>query len=91
MNAIFNILPSVVMVIIMYGCFFISGYLPNEFAPFFGGSIIGIWLYPVIIILAVAAVVSRKLYRATKNPYLAGIIMAVLVAIMSCTNTLTQL
>lgn len=90
-NAIFNILPSVVMVIIMYGCFFISGYLPNEFAPFFGGSIIGIWLYPVIIILAVAAVVSRKLYRATKNPYLAGIIMAVLVAIMSCTNTLTQL
>ena len=90
-NAMFNILPSVVMVIIMYGCFFISGYLPNEFVPFFGGSIIGIWLYPVIVILAVAAVVSRKLYRATKNPYLAGIIMAVLVAIMSCTNTLTQM
>lgn len=89
-NVIFNILPSVVMVAIMYGCFFISGYLPNEFFPFFGGSIIGIWLYPVIIVLAVAAVASRKLYRATKNPYLAGIIMAVLVAIMSCTNTLTQ-
>lgn len=90
-NMIFNILPSVVMVLIMYGCFFISGYLPNEFIPFFGGSIIGIWLYPVIVILAVAAVVSRKLYRATKNPYLAGMIMAVLVAIISCTNTLTQL
>lgn len=90
-NTIFNILPSVVMVAIMYGCFVISGYLPNEFVPFFGGSIIGIWLYPVIIILAVAAVVSRKLYRATKNPYLAGIIMAILVAIMSCTNTLTQI
>ena len=68
-----------------------TGHLPNEFIPYFGGSIIGIWLYPVIVVLAVAAVVSRKLYRATKNPYLAGIIMATLVAIMSCTNTLTQL
>ncbi len=90
-NVFFNVLPSVVMVIVMYGCFFITGHLPNEFAPFFGGSIIGIWLYPVIVVLAVAAIVSRKLYRASKNPYLAGIIMAVLVAIMSCTNTLTQL
>ena len=90
-NVIFNILPSVVMVIVMYGCFYMTGHLPNEFIPYFGGSIIGIWLYPVIVVLAVAAVVSRKLYRATKNPYLAGIIMATLVAIMSCTNTLTQL
>ena len=90
-NVMWNILPSVVMVIIMYGCFYITGYMPNEFFPFFGGSIIGIWLYPVIVVLAVAAVVSRKLYRATKNPYLAGIIMALLVAIMSCTNTLTAL
>lgn len=90
-NVMWNILPSVVMVIVMYGCFYITGHMPNEFFLFFGGSIIGIWLYPVIVVLAVAAVVSRKLYRATKNPYLAGIIMALLVTIMSCTNTLTVL
>ncbi|MDE0868286.1 MAG: hypothetical protein OSA22_04710 [Aquiluna sp.] len=40
-------------------------------------------------ILAVAAVVSRKLYRATSNPYIAGFIVATLVTIMSVSNTLT--
>ncbi len=90
-NALFNILASALMIVGMYGCFFISGYMPNEFIQGFGGSIIGIWLFPVVVILAVAAVVSRKIYRATRNPYLAGIIMAALVTIMSCTNTLTSL
>ena len=40
-------------------------------------------------ILPLFAVLSRILYKATKNPYLAGIIMAIIVTIMSCTNTLT--
>lgn len=89
--AFFNALAPVVMVLVMYICFFVTGYLPNEFVSWFGGSIIGIWLYPVIVILPVAAVVSRILYKRTRNPYLAGIIMALLVTTMSCTNTLTQL
>ena len=89
--AVFNALAPVVMVIVMYSCFFITGHLPNEFVPWFGGSIIGIWLYPIIVILPVAAVVSRILYKRTRNPYLAGILMALLVTTMSCTNTLTQL
>lgn len=90
-NAMFNALPSAVAIAIMYICFAITGLLPHEHIPGFGGSIIGIWLFPVVIILPLAAVVSRKLYKETRNPYLAGIIMALLVTIMSCTNTLTQL
>lgn len=89
--AAFNALAPVVMVLVMYICFFVTGHLPNEFVPWFGGSIIGIWLYPIIVILPVAAVVSRILYKRTRNPYLAGILMALLVTTMSCTNTLTQL
>lgn len=89
LNAMFNALASVIMVAVMYTVFRVTGKLPNEFVPIFGGSILGIWLFPVIVILPVAAVVSRKLYRVTGNPYLAGIIMALLVTIMSCTNTLT--
>ena len=54
-----------------------------------GGSIIGIWLFPIVVILPVYAVISRILYKATKNPYLAGIIMALIITVMSCTNTLT--
>lgn len=90
-NAMFNALASAIMIVGIYACFFISGHLPNEFITGFGGSIIGIWLFPVVVVLPVAAIVSRKIYRATRNPYLPGIIMALLVTIMSCTNTLTQL
>lgn len=89
--AVFNGLASLIMILIMYICFFVSGKLPSEFIPWFGGSIIGIWLYPIVVILPVAAVVSRILYKRTRNPYLAGIIMALIVTTMSCTNTLTQL
>ena len=43
----------------------------------------------MIVILAVAAVVSRKIYRATNNPYIGGFIMAAVVTLVSVTNTLT--
>ena len=89
--AMFNVLASLIMILIMYICFFVTGKLPSEFIPWFGGSIIGIWLYPIVVILPVAAVVSRILYKRTRNPYLAGLIMALIVTTMSCTNTLTQL
>lgn len=87
--AAFNGLSSVVMVAIMYITFAISGHMPNEMIPWFGGSIIGIWLFPIIIILPLAAWISRKIYIVTNNPYLAPIIIALVVTIMACTNTLT--
>jgi hypothetical protein len=37
----------------------------------------------------VAAVISRKIYRATNNPYIGGFINAVVVTIIAVTNTLT--
>lgn len=55
-----------------------------------GGGIIGIWLFPVVIALAVFALLSRILYRATRNPYLPGIAMAIIVALMSSSNTITN-
>ena len=89
--ALFNALSPLILIVFIYGFFRISGHLPSEFVPWFGGSIIGIWLYPIVVVLPVAAVVSRVLYKQTKNPYLSGIIMAILVTAMSCTNTLTVL
>jgi hypothetical protein len=82
--ALFNALAPIVLVVVQYTTFFTSG----ELVPGFGG-IYSIWLFPVIVILAVAAVVSRKLYRATGNPYLGGFIMAATVSLVSVTNTLT--
>jgi hypothetical protein len=82
--ALFNSLAPIILVAAQYTNFAITG----ELIPGFGG-IFSIWLFPVIVILAVAAVISRKLYRATNNPYIGGFIMAAVVTLMSVSNTLT--
>lgn len=82
--ALFTALAAIVLVAVQYTTFFITG----EMVPGFGG-IFSIWLFPVILILIVTVVISRKLYRATGNPYIAGFINAAVVTIISVTNTLT--
>ncbi len=82
--ALFNALAPIILVAAQYTHFFITG----DVIPGFGG-IFSIWLFPVILILIVTAVISRKLYRATNNPYIAGFINAAVVTIISVTNTLT--
>ena len=79
-----NSLAVLVLVVAQYTNFASTGYTIDGFSGIFS-----IWLFPVIVILAVAAVVSRKLYRATSNPYIAGFIVATVVTIMSVSNTLT--
>ena len=82
--AFFNALGPLVLVIAQYVTFAASGHL----IPGFGG-IFSIWLFPVLVILPVAAIVSRKIYRETSNPYIGGLIMAAAVAMVSASNTLT--
>lgn len=81
--ALFNSLAPIVLVVAQYTTFFVSGYT----IPGFGG-IYSIWLFPVIVILAAAAVISRKIYRATGNPYIAGFLNASVVALISVSNSL---
>ena len=82
--AVVNALAPLVLVVVQYVTFFVTG----EPIPGFGG-IFSIWLFPVILILAATAVLSRKIYRATGNPYIGGFINAAVVTIISVTNTLT--
>lgn len=82
--AVANSAAPIVLVVVQYVTFAVSGFTIDGFSGIFS-----IWLFPVIVILAVAAVVSRKLYRATNNPYVGGFIMAATVTIISVTNTLT--
>jgi hypothetical protein len=48
-----------------------------------------IWLFPIIVILPITAIMARKVYRVTNNPYLPGLINGILVTLISCSNTLT--
>lgn len=81
--AVANSLAPLVLVVAQYTVFAVSG----ELIPGFGG-IFSIWLFPVIVILAVTAIISRKLYRATNNPYIAGFLNAAIVALISVSNSL---
>jgi dienelactone hydrolase len=89
--ALFNALAPLVIVIVQYGYFFIVGKSFTEavMSPAVS-NIYGIWLFPFLVTLPFAAVMSRMLYKVTRNPYLAGLIMALTITIISCTNTLTQ-
>jgi pimeloyl-ACP methyl ester carboxylesterase len=85
--ALFNGLSVIMVVIINYLIFFTTG----EQTLLGGVSILGIWAIPVSFILPLAAVASRKIYRATKNPYISALIISLIVVLMSCSNTLTTL
>lgn len=79
------VLPAIVLLLLQY-------------IPYFSGSdlmwpqynMYGVWLFPMLVTLPGAAVVSRIVYKNTNNPYLPGIINGIIVAIMACTNTLTM-
>lgn len=81
--ALFNALGPLVLVIAQYVTFAASG----ELIPGFGG-IYSIWLFPVLVLLPVAAIISRKIYRETNNPYIAGFLNAAVVAVISVSNSL---
>ncbi|WP_298788916.1 S9 family peptidase [uncultured Marinococcus sp.] len=85
--ALFNVLGVLVIFVIQYSTFFITGEV------FFSNvsAIVGIWLTTFLVILPGAAIVSRKIFRVTLNPYLGGLIYAIMVTVISVTNTLTQI
>jgi dienelactone hydrolase len=87
--AIANGVGPFILVVIQYITFRIRGEMFFARPAFPMGPIGGIWLFPIVVFLPLAAIISRKIYRVTNNPYLAGIINGVMVVIISCTNTLT--
>lgn len=85
--ALFNGLSVIFIAIVNYAVFFAKG--EQDFVG--GVSILGIWAIPIAIILPLAAISARRIYKATNNPYLAGFINAGIIVMMSCSNTLTVL
>mgnify|MGYP003417131524 FL=1 len=73
------------MIIIQYSKFFIGGKMVLD--PITG--IMGIWLFPIVLILPLSVLISYLIYKKTKNPYIGGIIMGITACILTVTNTLT--
>ena len=81
LNAIGGVLILLCFEALQYGTFVATG------IPFWSKTSlerqIGSWLLGVVVILFVTPFIARKLYKETKNPYLGGIVNALLVTIMS--------
>lgn len=84
-NMFFAAIGPVFMIVVQYTTFFISGKMVLD--PLTG--IMGIWLFPIAIILPLAVLISHLIYKKTKNPYIGSIIMGIIACILTVTNTLT--
>jgi hypothetical protein len=86
--AVANSLGPIILIAIQYATFVATGLPVSGLGPF--SAMYVIWLFPVVVILAAAAIISRKIYRATGNPWLAGFINAGVVTLIAVTNSLTM-
>jgi len=81
----FVFLGPQIMIMGQYGKFFLTGKMVLD--PITG--IMGIWLFPIVLILPLSVLICNTIYRKTKNPYIGGIIMGLIACILTVTNTLT--
>ncbi len=90
--AIMNALPAGIILYFQYFTFFTTGrtYLEVMYNNVFY-NIIGIWLFPVLIFLFIFAFFTRSLFKETRNPYLGAFIFSIIITIIACTNTLTEI
>lgn len=88
--AIFSVLGPVILLAAGYGCFLVTGLLPLDAFGFGTGSML-LWLYPMLFMLPAFTVISRILYKATDNPYIAATAFSLVAAITLCTNAMSVL
>lgn len=82
--AIATVFPAVILLLLQY-----VPYFSGSDMMFRDANMQVVWLFPMLATLPLSVVISRKLYRVTNNPYLGGIINALIVTMVACSNTLT--
>ena len=89
--ALFSAAPAIIIPAIQYITYFNAKHMmwsqPTMADPNYPMFVL--WLFPIILILFGSTLISRVIYRSTKNPYIAGIINAIIVGLVTITNTCT--
>ncbi|MDR1394312.1 MAG: prolyl oligopeptidase family serine peptidase [Bifidobacteriaceae bacterium] len=86
---VFNVLGVALWFVFIYAYFFTTGNTPTDYLAWGVSSWIN-WLWPMLVILPLATVAERIIYKATRNPYLPAIGISLLVTAMLCARTLTM-
>ena len=82
---VFTALPAVILPAIQY-----IHYVTAKSMMWPEANMAVLWLFPIILILFVSTVITRILYKVTKNPYIAGVTNAIIIGILTITNTCTM-
>ena len=82
--AIFNAMPCIIYIVIQYGAFLSTGYSMWHLTE--AAQAIPGWSYSLIPILIIAPMISRRIYKETRNPYLGGLITGVIMAVICISN-----
>lgn len=85
-QTIVSVLPAAIPVILQYVYLFVTG---NVLFENNNSHSMILWLFPMIVLIPVATIIGRKMYKETKNPYLPAIINAAFVTFITCANTST--
>ena len=89
--ALFAAAPAIILIVIQYVTYVLTNHMQwaqiSMATPNYPMFIIG--MYTMVPILFVTTLVSRFFYKRTENPYIAGIINAVIVGTIVITNTCT--
>lgn len=87
--SLFNAMPCIVYIAIQYTAFLTTGYSMWHLSE--PAQAIPGWSYSLIPILMIAPIISRKIYKETKNPYLGGLINGIIMATICVSNTVVNL
>lgn len=81
-NALFVTLPALILPWMQYATYYGAKHMlwPAD-------NMHILWLFPIVLILFGSTIINRLIYKATKNPYLGGIINALIVGLLTITNT----
>ena len=89
--ALFAAAPAIIIPGIQYVTYFYQKHMmwsqPTMADPNYPMFVL--WLFPIILILFGSTLISRVIYKSTRNPYIAGIINAIIVGLLTITNTCT--
>lgn len=87
LHMLISVLPALSIVLIQYIKLFSTGAV--AFGVYGGSSAHSmiLWLFPMLLFVPTAVLISRKIYQKTNDPYLPAFINACIVTFMTCANT----
>lgn len=89
--ALFATVPALIIPWIQYITYYSTNHMmwPQKTMADPNYPMFVLWLFPIVLILFGTTLVTRYIYKRTKNPYIAGVINALVVGIITIINTCT--